>query len=292
MNIAVVIRNVVDCRVPLPADIYGEQPLSAGLMRIINPADWAALEQSLKIPVGSEHKEIMAVSLGDEEAEASLRWCLAAGAQGALRIWDEALAEADVLGRAKALAAALNQTKPDLILAGDDCLDQFDTLLPGVLAAAAGMAYVPGVTTVEKVEMGTAVVIRRLEKGERARVAVSLPALIAVENGGTNADEVSLPALIAAFSEPLPCQNLLSLGLPPARVGSRGSKVHNIMTRAARPITTKPRTPDPGLSAEQRLRYIFAGGMARKQGEVVTGSPEELADRIVQFLQNNSVMGL
>lgn len=293
MNITVLIRNVVDCQVPLPADVYGDQPVQEGMMKIINPADWSALEKSFDLPLEKGNKKVTVISLGDEDAVEALRWCLAAGAQEAIRIWDNAMVDADTLGRGKAAAAAITLSKPDLVLCGDGCLDQLDTLLPGVIAASAGMSYVPGVTKVEKVENGKAVVIRRLEKGKRERVVVSLPALIAVEDGGgAPAYYPDLPMVISAFSKPVPCKDLVSLGLSAERVGSRGAKVNKLLTRTAIPVTTRPRTPDPQLSAEQRLRSILAGGMSRKQGEVIMGSPEQLADRIIQFLRSEQVMGL
>lgn len=291
MKIVVLVRPVVDCRVPLPPDLYGEKPLPEGMMNIINPADWFALEQGLSLCGQKDCNEVMVVSLGAGEAEDCLRWCLAAGAQQALRIWDEALVEADVLGKGRTLAAALIRLKPDLALCGDGCLDQFNTMLPGVAAAAADIPYVPGVTKLEKVEDGKAVVIRRIGKGKRERVLVRLPALVAIEDGGSaSVFDAGLPDVMNAFTEPLPCKDLATLGLSAERYGSRGAKVHNIMVRVPIPMTVKPLTPDPRNPAEQRLRTILAGGMTRKKGEVVTGTPEQMADRIVHFLRDEPVI--
>lgn len=283
----------MDCRVPLPPDMYGEQPLPEAMASIINPADWFALEQSLNLLGRQDVEKVMAISLGGRDAEEALRWCLAAGAQRVLRIWDKALKEADLLGRGKALAAALARSKPDLVLCGDGCLDQINSALPGVVAAAAGMTYVPGVTKLEKVEAGKAIVIRRLEKGQRERVIIRLPALIAIEDGGSApAYYADLPGAITAFTTAVSCKGLACLGLSAERVGSRGAKVHQIMLRAARPVIARPVTPDPGLPAEQRIRKILSGGTVRKQGEVITGSAEQLADKIVEFLRKEPVVRL
>lgn len=293
LNIAVLIRSVVDSRVPLPPDVYGEKPLPEGMISIVNPADWFALECALNLRNQMNRSQIVAIALGGEEAEESLRWCLAAGAERALRIWDRSLVEADQLGRGKAVAAVLTRSKPDLILCGDGCLDQINSLLPGVAASAAGLSYVPGVARIEKVEHGMAVVVRKLEKGKRERVMVKLPALIAIEEaGGVPSCDADLPGLIAAFTQPMPCKGLSCLGLSPERAGSRGAKVNNVMTRVSRPITARPVTPDHRLPAEQRLRKILAGGVVRKQGEVITGTPEQLADRIIEFFRSEPVVML
>lgn len=291
LKITVLIRNVVDCRVPLPPDVYGEKPLPEGMMNVINPADWFALEQALNLKQLNSGSQVIAVSLGSAEAEESLRWCLSVGADRALRIWDPTLAGADQLGRGKALAAAVMRSKPDLVLCGDRCLDQLNSLLPGVIAAEAGMAFVPGVTRVEKVDEGKAVVIRKLEKGKRERILVTLPALVAIEDGGSApAYYADLPSLISAFSQAVPSKDLGCLGLPAEKIGGRGAKVHSIMTRVSRPVITRPATPDHRLPAEQRLRKILAGGAVRKQGEIISGSPEELVNRIVEFLRQEPVV--
>lgn len=291
VNISVLIRNVVDCRVPLPPDIYGQNPKPEGMMNIINPADWFALEQALNIKGQNSAHRVMVYSLGPESAEESLRWCLAAGADQALRIWDSALADADQLGRGKVLATALMKGKPDLVLGGDGCLDQMNELLPGVVAANANMVFVPGVTKVEKVENGTAVLVRKMEKGRRERVEVNLPVLVAIEDGGgTPAYYADLPNVISAFSQPVPSKGLTCLGVPADKVGSWGARVNDIMTRVTIPSITRPVTPDPNLSAEQRLRKILAGGVVRKQGEIITGTPEQMVDRIIEFLRQEPVV--
>lgn len=293
LNIVVLIRNAVDCRVPLPPDVYGERPVPEGMVSIINPADWGALEQALNLREQEGVEKVMAMSLGGPEAEEALRWCLAAGVQRVLRIWDQALADADLLGRGRALAAALSKAKPDLVMCGDGCPDQLNSALPGMIAAAAGMAYVPGVTGLEKPADGKATVIRRLEKGKRERVVVRLPAVVAIEDGGGEpAYYAGLPGSISAFTAAVPCKGLACLGLSAERAGSRGAKVHNTALRVARPVVTRPATPDPGLPAEQRLRKILTAGMVRKQGEVITGSAEQLADRIVDFLRQEPVVRL
>lgn len=293
LKISVLIRNVVDCRVPLPPDVYGEKPLPEGMMSIINPADWFALEQGLNLKGQEASNKVMVLSLGGEEADESLRWCLAAGADRALRIWDKSLKDADQLGKGKALASALVRSKPDLVICGDDCLDQIDSLLPGVVAAAAGIAYVPGVTKIEKIENGKTVVIRKLEKGKRERVVVKLPALIAFEDDGSAPTYYSnLPGLITAFTQQVPCKGLTCLGQSAEKLGGRGAKVHNIMTRVMRPLVTRPVTPEPSLPAEQRLRKILAGGVVRKQGEIITGTPDQLAEKIVEFIRKGQVVAL
>lgn len=284
MNIAVLIRNSVDCSVPLPTDDYGDTPIREGMINIINPSDLSALAYGLELS-RKENSNLTVLALGSKEMEESLRWCLALGAHHALRVWDEELREADQLGKGKVLAAALTKLKPDLVLCGDDCLDQLNMDLPGVAVAVAGINFVPGIEQLEKIDNGKAIVVRRLDKGKREKVSVRLPALLAVQNHDSQiacCDDLS--RLIAALTQPIPCESLFSLGISPERIASRGARVHQIMIRPAKPTITLPVTPDHRLPAEQRLRKIIAGGTVRKQGEIITGTPEQVADKIYNFL--------
>ncbi|BAF58781.1 hypothetical protein PTH_0600 [Pelotomaculum thermopropionicum SI] len=286
MKIVVLLRNVVDCRAPLPADVYGERPLPEGMETIINPPDWYALEYSLSLCAQGICSEVAALSLGGKEAEESLRWCLAAGVRRAVRVWDEALAGADVLGKGRALAAAAAALKPDLIVCGEGCLDQIDTMLPGAVAAAAGMTSVAGIVALEKVEGGRAFAVRRSGRGRRERVAIRLPALVALEEGECPGRTAGLPELLAALAVPVPCLDLASLGLSAAKCGAAGAKVHNLLVRFPVPPVSRPFTPDSRLPAERRLREILAGGMSGGRGEVITGAPERLAEKIYRFLNS------
>lgn len=285
MQITVLLRNAVDCRVPLPVDNYQEKPLTAGMVQGPNPSDWYALEQALQLSQSAHGAKVSVLAVGDEETEKSLRWCRAAGADRVERIWDPALQNADQLGQGKVLAAAINRQKPGLVLCGDSCLDQLSSLVPGIAAATVGMPYVPGVDKVEKIEAGTAIVIRRLAKGKREKVIVHLPALLSmVPTSSSIALEPDLPAVVNAFRENVPCLDLTALGVADQTVAGRGVKAFDITMRLRKPPLTKPVTPEPG-PAEQRLRQILSGGAARKQGEVISGDPKEIVEKIVEFLR-------
>ncbi len=59
------------------------------LIRDLNEWDDFSLEEAVKIKeASSEPVEVIAVSVGPEEADESLRKCLAKGADRAIRVWD------------------------------------------------------------------------------------------------------------------------------------------------------------------------------------------------------------
>ncbi|KUO77132.1 MAG: hypothetical protein APF81_21480 [Desulfosporosinus sp. BRH_c37] len=293
MHVAVIIRNTVDCLVPLPTNAYGEKPLREGLINIINPSDWSAFEQAVVLKRQGMVRQISVLYLGGLEGEETLRWCLASGADVAQRLWDPALEAADQLGKGKTMAAALERLNVELLLCGDGCLDQLNSLMPGIAAAVLGFSYVTEVEKVEKLGAGQAIVIRRREKGKREKLLVQLPALIAItDKGHESSERADLADTLEAFTQEIPCWDLEDLGLVADTVGGRVSKVINLQIQPAKPHYTRPLIPNSEISAEQRLREILSGGIVRKQGEVVAGEPEKLVERIIEFLRQEPVMRL
>lgn len=293
LHAVVVVRKTVDCRVPLPANPYGEKPLAESLVSIVNPSDWTAFEQAVLLKQQGRINKITVLHLGSLDGEETLRWCLAAGADAVLRIWDPALDEADQLGRGKTLAAALQRLKVGLVFCGDRCLDQFNSLMPGIAAGLSKIAYVTEIEKVEKVTYGHAIVICRREKGKREKIEVRFPALLAInETCMISSERADLTRTLNAFTQEIPCWNLRDLGLAAEGVGGRAAKIAVIQTLPYQPPLTKPLTPDYRLPAEQRLRAIITGGTMRKQGEVVAGEPEKLAERMRDFLLREPVLRL
>src|SRR5579864_2954434 len=72
----------------------------------LNEWDSFSLEAAVQIREAAGDGEVVAVTVGDEEAEEGLLSALAKGADRAIRIWDDALAAADALGVARVLAGA------------------------------------------------------------------------------------------------------------------------------------------------------------------------------------------
>src|SRR5579862_806142 len=73
----------------------------------LNEWDSFSLEAAVQIREAAGEGEVVAVTVGDEEAEEGLLSALAKGADRAIRIWDDALADADALGVARVLAGAI-----------------------------------------------------------------------------------------------------------------------------------------------------------------------------------------
>jgi alkanesulfonate monooxygenase SsuD/methylene tetrahydromethanopterin reductase-like flavin-dependent oxidoreductase (luciferase family) len=60
--------------------------------------------------------------------------------------------------------------------------------------------------------------------------------------------------------------------------------------RPPRPAAPRTPAPDPALPAEARIAEVVGLGAGGRRRELVTGSPDELAARIVAFLEERGFL--
>ena len=127
------------------------------LIRDLNEWDDFSLEEAVKIKEASaEAVEVVAVTVGPDEADESLRKCLAKGADRAIRIWDAAIEGSDSIAVARVLAAMAKREAPDMLFAGVQSSDQ-SFASTGIATAAllgwphaavvSNLTYAPGAKT-------------------------------------------------------------------------------------------------------------------------------------------------
>lgn len=177
----------------------------------INDYDTYALEEALRIKDAGD-AEVVVASIGPDRVSQALRTALGMGADRAIHVWDDALAEADSLGIAKTLAAVARSEQFDLILMGLMADDSNYALTGPMLAELVG---IPHVTSVVKAEFknGSVVVERELEGGALDVVSVSRPCLLAVQTGINEVRYASLKGIMQAKKKPLDRKSLGDLGL-------------------------------------------------------------------------------
>ncbi|WP_456424944.1 electron transfer flavoprotein subunit beta/FixA family protein [Rhodocaloribacter sp.] len=176
MNIAVCLKQTPDTetRVKIAGD--GVSVLEDDVQWIINPYDEAAVEAALRL-TEAHGGEVTVFSLGPPRVEKAIREALAMGAHRAVRLHADAV-PADPRVTAKALATALRDGGFDLILAGQQAVDDDQAQTPQRIAQALDLACV---TNVEELTVeggrGTA---RRVLEGVQEVSTFSLPAVLGV----------------------------------------------------------------------------------------------------------------
>jgi electron transfer flavoprotein beta subunit len=221
-------------------------------------SDACALEAGLVLRAQAAGGEVIAVSVGGALCEDVLRECVARGADRAVRIWDDCLADADVLVVARALAAVVEREHPDLVLCGATSADGTDAV-SGI--AVAGFAGLPRVTAARRLEAepggGALVVERELESGWGEVLRVRLPALLTVQAGANHPRHANFRALAQARAKPIEVHALASLELDP-----------DAIVRLAGSRSLGLRAPVPGGRVE-----------------MLPGSGDDVAARIIEIVR-------
>ena len=124
MKIVVAVKQVPDTATQVK--ISGGDPKAidtAGITWIVSPYDEFAVEEALRLKEKRGQGEVVAVSLGPDRVKEALRSALAMGCDRAIHINDPALANADTLMTAQALAAVIKQEQPALVICGRQAID-------------------------------------------------------------------------------------------------------------------------------------------------------------------------
>jgi electron transfer flavoprotein beta subunit len=123
MKILVAVKQVPDTATQVKISADPKAIETAGVTWIVSPYDEFAVEEALRIKEKRGQGEVVAVSMGPDRAKEALRSCLAMGADRAVHVNDPALAAADTLVTARALAAVIKQEGPALVLFGRQAID-------------------------------------------------------------------------------------------------------------------------------------------------------------------------
>jgi electron transfer flavoprotein beta subunit len=219
MKILVCLKQVPhrDARLELRADSRWIK--EEALKFEINDYDTYALEEALRIKDRGE-AEVVVASIGPERVAQSLRTALGMGADRAVHIWDDALAEADSLGIARTLAGLARAEHFDLVLMGHMSDDTNFAMTGPMLAELCGIPHTTAVMRAE-IRNGEVVAEREVEGGALEVVSLPRPCLLAVQTGINEVRYASLKGIMQAKKKPLEKKGLAELGLSPADVAPR-----------------------------------------------------------------------
>lgn len=184
---------------------------------VLCPVNEFAIEEAvqLKEQLGAE---VIALLIGPEAAQSTVRKALSYGLDGAIQITDDAIAGSDALGTARVIAAALEQEGYDLVLFGNQSTDARTCLVP---AAVAELLGVPSLTYARYLEIdGTDIVVHREHEEGWDVVAASLPAVVSVVEAINEPRYPSFKGIMAAKSKPLEVRDLAALGVTAEEVGA------------------------------------------------------------------------
>ena len=121
MKLLVAVKRVIDYNIKARVKSDGTGVELANVKMSMNPFDEIALEQAIREKEKGTVSEVVAVSVGPQAAQDTLRTALAMGADRAILIKEDNAVEP--LTVAKALKAVVDSEKPDMVFLGKQAID-------------------------------------------------------------------------------------------------------------------------------------------------------------------------
>jgi electron transfer flavoprotein beta subunit len=209
LKIVACIKQVPDSAAKVVAEdgqvSWGDAPL------VINPWDEFAVEAALQ-QKEAHGGEVIAVSMGGENAKEALKHALAMGCDQAILVSDDPLAGIDTGGTARVLAAAIQKVGDvDAAFFGRQAIDGDVGITPAQTARVLGWPML-SLAAVITVDGGKARVERSIEEG-RQTVSADLPAVFSVVKDFGEPRYPSFMGIRKASRAEIPTWSLADLGI-------------------------------------------------------------------------------
>jgi electron transfer flavoprotein beta subunit len=203
MKVLVPVKRVIDYNVKVRVKADGSGVDLANVKMSMNPFDEIAVEEAIRLREKGLADEIIAVSIGVEKAQETLRTALAMGADRAILIVAASDVHQDIepLAVAKLLAKVVEEEAPGLVLCGKQAIDNDMNATGQMLAALLGWSQATFASEVS-VEGDHAVVTREVDGGLQT-VKVRMPAIVTVDLRLNEPRYASLPNIMKAKKKPL-----------------------------------------------------------------------------------------
>ncbi|MCB5177688.1 electron transfer flavoprotein subunit beta/FixA family protein [Microvirga lenta] len=199
MKLLVCVKRVVDYNVKIRVKSDGSGVELANVKMSMNPFDEIAVEEAVRLKEQGKATEIVAVSIGPQQAGETVRTALAMGADRGILVKTDATVEP--LGVAKILKKVIEQENPQLVIMGKQAIDDDSNQTGQMLAALLGW---PQGTFAFKVNVGDGSVdVTREVDGGLQTVGLKLPAIVTTDLRLNEPRYASLPNIMKAKKKPL-----------------------------------------------------------------------------------------
>ena len=242
MKVLVPVKRVVDYNVKIRVKADGTGVDLNNVKMSMNPFDEIAIEEAIRLKEAGIVTEIVAVSIGPQQAQETIRTALAMGADRGILVKTDV--DAEPLTVAKILKALCATEQPGLVILGKQAIDNDCNQTGQMLAALLGW---PQGTFASKLKIAN------------GKIAVTREV-----DGGLQTVELDMPAIVTTD---------LRLNEP------RYASLPNIMKAKKKPIDEK--TPDAlGIDVAPRLRTLRVVEPPKRQAGVKVKSISELVDKL------------
>ncbi len=229
-----------------------------GLPTIINPVDKNAIEAALQLK--EKHGgEVIVISMGPAQVENALREALCMGADQAIQLTDRKFAGSDTWATSYALGCAIEKIGDyDLIITGVEAMDGNTAQVGPQIAEYLNIPLLSYAVDIE-VNDKNIQISQKLGNFER-KIEAAFPALVTVEKEINEYRVTPMDKLLEAFEKEIPVWGVDDIDADVLHLGLKGSPT--------------------------KLRKVYTPKIERGQVEMLEGSPEEVARKLVEKLND------
>ena len=209
MKILVAVKRVIDYNVQVRVKEDGTGVVTDNVKMSTNPPDDNAIEEAVKIKEAGKATEVVAITIGEEKTQETVRKALAVGVDRGIHVKADGIIEP--LAVAKILKKIVDKEKPDLVFMGKQAIDD-DCNQTGQMLAA--LLNWPQATFASKIEIKDKKleVVREVDEGLET-IEVNVPAIVTCDLRLNEPRYASLPNIMKAKKKPLEQINASDLGV-------------------------------------------------------------------------------
>jgi len=209
MKILVAVKRVIDYNVQIRVKEDGTGIVTDNVKMSTNPPDDNAIEEAVKIKEAGKATEIVAVTIGEEKAQETVRKALAVGADRGIHVKIDGVVEP--LAVAKILQKIVDKEKPDLVFMGKQAIDD-DCNQTGQMLSA--LLNWPQATFASKIDIkdNKLEIIREIDEGLET-IEVNVPAVVTCDLRLNEPRYASLPNIMKAKKKPIDQMTAADLGI-------------------------------------------------------------------------------
>jgi electron transfer flavoprotein beta subunit len=209
MKILVAVKRVIDYNVQIRVKEDGSGVVTDNVKMSTNPPDDNAVEEAVKIKESGKATEIIAVTIGEEKAQETVRKALAVGADRGIHVKADGILEPLMVS--KLLQKIVDKEKPDLVLMGKQAIDD-DCNQTGQMLSA--LLNWPQATFASKIDVkdNKLEVVREVDEGLET-IEINLPAVVTCDLRLNEPRYASLPNIMKAKKKTIDLLSASDLGV-------------------------------------------------------------------------------
>jgi electron transfer flavoprotein beta subunit len=199
MKVLVAVKRVIDYNVKARVKPDGSGVDLANVKMSMNPFDEIAVEEAIRMKEAGKATEIVAVSIGPQQASETIRTALAMGADRGILVKNDGAVEP--LAVAKILKGIVDAEKPNLVILGKQAIDDDSNQTGQMLAAL--LNWPQGTFASKVVLESDSVNVTREVDGGLQTVKLKLPAIVTTDLRLNEPRYASLPNIMKAKKKPI-----------------------------------------------------------------------------------------